>query len=58
MVAAPTELEGLSYQELADVLGIPMGSVMSGLSRSRQAFRRALETRLKHADREREAAVV
>ena len=42
------ELEGFTYQELADVLGIPIGSVMSGLSRARQAFRRALETRLKH----------
>ena len=36
------ELEGLSYQEVADVLGIRIGSVMSGLSRARQAFRRAL----------------
>ncbi len=40
------ELEELSYQELADVLGIPIGTVMSGLSRARRAFRRALETRL------------
>jgi RNA polymerase sigma-70 factor (ECF subfamily) len=41
------ELEGLSYRELADVLGIPMGSVMSGLSRARQAFadRVAMELR-------------
>ena len=39
------ELEGLSYRELADVLGIPIGSVMSGLSRARQAFRREIETR-------------
>ena len=37
------ELEGLSYQELSEVLGIPMGTVMSGLSRSRQALRVALE---------------
>lgn len=40
------ELEGLSYQELADVLGIPIGSVMSGLSRARVAFRRVLEAKL------------
>src|SRR5262245_10590790 len=44
------EMEGLSYQELAGVLGIPIGSVMSGLSRARRAFRRALETRLKPTD--------
>jgi len=37
------ELEGLSYQELADVLEIPVGTVMSGLSRARRAFRRALD---------------
>ena len=35
------ELEGLSYRELADVMGIPMGTVMSGLSRARQALRGA-----------------
>lgn len=44
------ELEELSYQELADVLGIPIGTVMSGLSRARHAFRRALEARLKRPD--------
>jgi len=43
------ELEGLSYRELADVLGIPIGTVMSGLSRARQAARRALDQELKHA---------
>jgi RNA polymerase sigma-70 factor (ECF subfamily) len=37
------ELEGLSYHELADVLEIPLGTVMSGLSRARHAFRRAFE---------------
>jgi RNA polymerase sigma-70 factor (ECF subfamily) len=36
------ELEGLSYRELADVIHVPMGTVMSGLSRARQAFRTAL----------------
>jgi RNA polymerase sigma-70 factor (ECF subfamily) len=43
------ELEGLSYLELADVLGIPIGSVTSGLSRARQAFRRSLTDRRGHA---------
>ena len=37
------ELEGLSYRELADVMGIPLGTVMSGLSRARQALRGALD---------------
>src|SRR5206468_8089248 len=41
------ELEGLSYRELADVLGIPIGTVMSGLSRARQAFRTALNGQAK-----------
>jgi RNA polymerase sigma-70 factor (ECF subfamily) len=40
------ELEGLSYRELADVMGIPLGTVMSSLSRARQALRGALDTEL------------
>lgn len=52
------ELEDLSYQELADALGIPIGSVMSGLSRARQAFRRVVETKLKQSDLESDAVVV
>ena len=38
------ELEGLSYREMADVKGIPIGTVMSGLSRARQAFRSAVNS--------------
>lgn len=41
------ELEGLSYQELADVMEMPMGSVMSALSRARQALRQVLLDELK-----------
>ncbi len=33
------ELEGLSYRELADAMDMPVGTVMSSLSRARQAFR-------------------
>jgi RNA polymerase sigma-70 factor (ECF subfamily) len=36
------ELEGLSYRELADAMGIPMGTVMSGLARAREALRDAV----------------
>ena len=41
------EFDGLSYREVAEVMGIPMGTVMSGLSRARRALRDALDSELK-----------
>ncbi|MFQ5558566.1 MAG: sigma-70 family RNA polymerase sigma factor, partial [Acidimicrobiales bacterium] len=37
------DIQGLSYQEAADVLGIPVGTVMSRLHRARNRIRRQLE---------------
>ncbi len=39
------EIEGLSYREIADVAGIPIGTVMSRLARARGLVRRRLAVR-------------
>ena len=41
------ELEGLSYKEIADIAGIPVGTVMSRLARGRDRLQQRLRERMK-----------
>jgi RNA polymerase sigma-70 factor, ECF subfamily len=43
------EVEEMSYQEIAETLSIPMGTVMSRLSRARKAVRQALSEKIEEA---------
>jgi len=45
------EVEEMSYQEIADTLGIPAGTVMSRLSRARAALRGIVREKLKGAQK-------
>jgi RNA polymerase sigma-70 factor (ECF subfamily) len=42
------ELEGLTYRELAAAMDVPMGTVMSTLSRARHALRKAVDQQITH----------
>lgn len=44
-VVTLVDIDGLTYQEAADVLGIPVGTVMSRLHRARKRLRKRLEQR-------------
>jgi RNA polymerase sigma-70 factor (ECF subfamily) len=45
------DLEEMSYQEISQALGIPIGTVMSRLSRARKAMRQLLSHRVEGASR-------
>jgi RNA polymerase sigma-70 factor (ECF subfamily) len=43
------DVEEMSYQEIADTMGVPIGTVMSRLYRARKALRAALEGKVREA---------
>ena len=45
------EIEGLAYKDIAEVVGVPMGTVMSRLARGRDELRAALLRRLERDEK-------
>lgn len=50
LVLTLVDLMELSYSEVAEALGIPVGTVMSRLSRARGNLKRFIETTARHGD--------
>jgi RNA polymerase sigma-70 factor, ECF subfamily len=43
------DVEEMSYKEIAETLGVPIGTVMSRLSRARRALRELLSSNVQRA---------
>jgi RNA polymerase sigma-70 factor (ECF subfamily) len=45
------DIEEMSYQEIAEIVGIPIGTVMSRLSRARKSMRVVLAEKMRGASK-------